>query len=124
MSVPILKHGGALIVTVQAALTDNDLTQLRSDLAERVGRFHSQGVVIDLSALDVIDSFAARTLGGIARITRLRGAETAVVGIQPDVAFAMMQLGLALENVSTALDLEEAFELIAARKSRISTDGP
>src|SRR5260370_25116501 len=107
MSVPILKRGGVLIVSVHATVTDHDLIQSKDDLAEKVGRFRSLGVVIDASALDVMDSFTTRTLGAIAQTTRLRGAETVIVGIQPDVAFAMMQLGLALDDVATALDLEE-----------------
>lgn len=123
MSVPILKQGGVLIVSVQA-VTDHDLIQLKDDLAEQVGRFHSLGVVIDVSALDVMDSFTTRTLGAIAQTTRLRGAETVIVGIQPDVAFAMMQLGLALDDVATALDLEEGVELLAARKRGSGDGGP
>src|ERR1700733_15110312 len=110
MPVPILKQGGVLIACIQAALTDKDLVQLKDDLSGRVGRFRSSGVVIDVSALDVVDSFAARTLRGIAQTTKLRGAETVIVGIQPDVAFAMVQLGLTLEDVLTALDLEEGLE--------------
>jgi len=94
------------------------------DLAEQVGRFNSLGVVIDVSALDVMDSFTTRTLGAIAQTTRLRGAETVIVGIQPDVAFAMMQLGLALDDVATALDLEEGVELLAARKRGSGDGGP
>ncbi len=123
MAVPILKQGGVLIVSVQA-VTDHDLIQLKDDLAEQVGRFHSLGVVIDVSALDVMDSFTTRTLGAIAQTTRLRGAETVIVGIQPDVAFAMMQLGLALDDVATALDLEEGVELLAARKRGSGDGGP
>ena len=107
MPVPILSQGDILIVSVQAALSDGDLLRLRDDLAERVGRSRARGVVIDVSALDVLDSFAARTLRGVAYTARLRGAQTVVVGIQPDVAFAMVQLGLTLEGVQTALDLEE-----------------
>jgi len=123
MAVPILKQGGVLIVSVQA-VTDHDLIQLKDDLAEQVGRFNSLGVVIDVSALDVMDSFTTRTLGAIAQTTRLRGAETVIVGIQPDVAFAMMQLGLALDDVATALDLEEGVELLAARKRGSGDGGP
>jgi len=115
MPVPILKQGNTLIVSVQAALTDRDLIDLKNDLAEKVGQFRSRGVIIDVSLLDVMDSFATRTLRGIAQTTKLRGAETVIVGIQPDVAFAMVQLGLALEGVATALDLDEGMELLAAR---------
>ncbi|HEX2715980.1 MAG TPA: STAS domain-containing protein [Candidatus Acidoferrales bacterium] len=107
MEVPILKQGEFLIATVQAALTDADLLQLRRALAEQVVRFRSRGVIVDLTALDVMDSFASRTLRDMAQIIRLRGAETVIVGIQPEVAFAMVQLGLKLEEVATALDLEE-----------------
>jgi rsbT antagonist protein RsbS len=115
MSIPILKQSGVLIVTMQEA-SDHDLVNLREELADKVGRFRSYGVVIDVSALVVMDSFATRTLDGIAHATRLRGAETVVVGIQPEVAFAMVQLGLSLNNVTTALDLEEGIEILAARQ--------
>ncbi len=107
MAVPILKQGDVLIASIQAALTDQDLVQLQNEFAAQVGRFRSRGVIIDVTALDVLDSFATRTLRSIAYTARLRGAQTVVVGIQPDVAFAMVQLGLSLEGVSTALDLEE-----------------
>jgi len=107
MHVPVLKQGDYLIASVQAALTDADLLQLRDDLADRVGQFRSRGVIIDVTVLDVIDSFATRTLRAVAHMVKLRGAETVIVGIQPDVAFAMVQLGLTLEGVGTALDLEE-----------------
>lgn len=107
MHVPVLKQGDYLIASIQAALSDADLVQLRDDLADRVGKFRSRGVIIDVTVLDVIDSFGTRTLRAIAHMLRLRGAETVIVGIQPDVAFAMVQLGLTLEGVGTALDLEE-----------------
>ena len=107
MAIPILKQGDVLIASLQADPTDNDLIQLKDELAERIGRLRSSGVVIDVSALDVMDSFATRTLRGIAQTTRLRGANTVIVGIQPDVAFAMVQLGLTLDGIVTALDLEE-----------------
>jgi rsbT antagonist protein RsbS len=107
VAVPILKQGHVLIASIQAALSDRDLVHLRDELSDQVGRFRSRGVIIDVTALDVLDSFATRTLRSIAYTARLRGAETVVVGIQPDVAFAMIQLGLSLEGVATALDLEE-----------------
>jgi rsbT antagonist protein RsbS len=112
MPVPILKQGRVLIASVQAALTDHDLLQLRDDLAAQVGRQRARGVVIDVTALDVMDSFATRTLRGIAETARLRGARTVIAGIQPDVAMAMVQLGLTLGLTPTALDLEEALELL------------
>jgi rsbT antagonist protein RsbS len=90
---------------------------LQDDLTNQVGRFRAAGVVIDVSALDVMDSFATRTLRGIAETTKLRGAETVIVGIQPDVAFAMIQLGLTLDGVATALDLDEGLALVTSRAS-------
>jgi rsbT antagonist protein RsbS len=114
LPVPILKQGDVLIASIQSALTDRDLLQLRDELAEKVGRLRARGVVIDVTALDVMDSFATRTLRGLAAATRLRGAETVVVGIQPDVAIALVELGLTLDGVATALDLEEGFEALAA----------
>jgi len=117
MQVPILKQGDVLIACIQAALSDKDLIRLRDDLADRVGQFRSSGVVIDVSALDVLDSFATRTLRGIAQMTKLRGAKTVIVGVQPEVAMAMVQLGLTLDDVLTALDLDEGLALIAARNA-------
>jgi rsbT antagonist protein RsbS len=112
MRVPILKQGEYLIASIQSALTDQDLMQLRDDLADQAGRFRSRGIIVDVTALDVMDSFACRTLRALAHILRLRGARTAIVGIQPEVAFAMVQLGLALGEVQTALDLEEGLVLL------------
>ena len=106
MEVPILKQGPYLIASIQSALSDADLVELRDGLVEQVGRLRSKGVIVDVTALDVMDSFATRTLRDIAFMIRLRGAETVIVGIQPDVAFTMVQLGLTLEGVPTALDLE------------------
>ena len=107
MDVPILKQGQFLIATIQAALSDEDLLQLRRSLVHQVVRFRSLGVIMDVTSMDVMDSFASRTLLEISRMIRLRGADTVIVGIQPDVAFAMVQLGLTLEDIPTALDLEE-----------------
>lgn len=112
MAVPILRQGDVFIASIQAALSDRDLAQLRDELAARVGHARARGVVIDVAALDVLDSFATRTIRAIAYTARLRGAETVVVGIQPEVAFAMVQLGLTLEGVATALDLEEGLALL------------
>ncbi len=112
MEVPILKQGDFLIATLQAALSDDDLTHLRDALVDRVGKARSRGVIVDVTALDVMDSFAARTLRGLTHMVKLRGAETVIVGIQPEVAFSMVQLGLTLEGVRTALDLEEGLTLL------------
>src|SRR5579863_8184016 len=91
---------------------------MRDALAEQVGRFRSRGVLVDVTALDVMDSFAARTLSDIANMIRLRGAETVIVGIQPEVAFSMVQLGLKLESVATALDLEEGLAFLNRKTAR------
>lgn len=115
MEVPILKQGDVLIATVQAALADADLLQFRAALIQQVVRCRSRGVIIDLTSLDVMDSFASRTLREIAQMIRLRGAATVIVGIQPDVAFAMVQLGLQLKDVISALDLEEGLACLGQR---------
>jgi rsbT antagonist protein RsbS len=112
MEVPILKQGPYLIATIQSALTDADLLQLRDSLVEQVGRYRSRGVIVDVTSLDVMDSFASRTIRDIAQMIKLRGAETVIVGIDPDVAFAMVRLGLNLEGVATTLDLEEGLALL------------
>ena len=113
--------------TVQAALTDSDTERLRYDLMERVSRFRAQGIIVDVTAIDVMDSFAARSLRTIAHMTRLRGAVTVIVGLQPEVAFAMVQLGLAFDDMNTALDLEEGLALLNRQlglgKSTIGRDG-
>jgi len=115
VQVPVLKQRDYLIASIQAALTDADLLQLRDALVEQVGRFRSRGVIVDVTALDVMYSFAARTLRDLAHMIRLRGAETVIVGIQPEVSFAMVQLGLTLEGVATALDLEEGLAFLDKR---------
>jgi rsbT antagonist protein RsbS len=112
VEVPILKQGEILIATVQAALTDSDLLQLRGALVEKVAKARARAIIIDLTAMDVMDSFASRTMREVAHMIRLRGAETVIVGIQPDVAFAMVQLGLSMGGVTTALDLEEGLEYL------------
>lgn len=120
MATPILKQGNVLIASLQPGLTDSDLVDLRVALAEQIGRTRALGVVIDVSALDVVDSFAARTLLIISRAARLRGAETVIVGIAPDVAFAMVQLGITLGEVLTALDLESGIaRLRMAQKGKL-----
>ncbi len=112
MKVPILKQGNILIATIQSALTDQDLISLKDNLSHQVIQHRSHGVVIDITELDVMDSFSTRTLRNIASILKLRGADTVIVGMQPDVAFAMVQLGLTLPNVKTARDLEEGLTLL------------
>jgi rsbT antagonist protein RsbS len=114
MNTPILKQGPYLIASLQAEQSDTDLLQLQEALVEQVGRFRSRGVIVDVTLLDVMDSFATRTLRNIAQAVSLRGAETVIVGIRPEIAFAMVQLGLdvRLSKVHTALDLEEALAVL------------
>ncbi|MDG3013757.1 STAS domain-containing protein [Speluncibacter jeojiensis] len=120
MPVPILKQGPYLIATVQDAFTDRDARRLQTDLMAQVGRYRSHGIVLDVTALDVMDSFAARTIQTIARSTRLLGADTVVVGLQPVVALAMVQLGLTLANLRTSLDLEQGLALLDGLRTRRS----
>jgi len=123
MAVPILKQGAYLIASVQSALTDADLLELRNALVQMVGRYRSRGVIVDVTAMDVMDSFASRTLRDITYMIRLRGAETVIVGIQPEVAFTMVQLGLTLEGVATALDLEEGLAFLDRGVKKIGGAG-
>ena len=120
MEVPILKQGPYLIATVQSALSDEDLLQLRDAIVQKVGQLRSRGVIVDVTALDVMDSFATRTFRDIAQMIRLRGAQTVIVGIQPEVAFTLVQLGMRLEGIATALDLEEGIAFLD-RKSKITS---
>ena len=126
MPVPILKQGQILIATVQNALSDSDTEAFRERLMQRVTEYRAQGIVVDVTAIDVLDSFAARSLQTVARMTSLRGAHTVIVGLQPEVAFSMVQLGIIFEDMDTALDLEEGLALLnrrlASRKS-IGRDG-
>jgi rsbT antagonist protein RsbS len=117
MNTPILKQGHYLIATLQPEQSDTDLLQLQDILVEQVGRFRSRGVILDVTLLDVMDSFATRTLRNIAQAVSLRGSETIIVGIRPEVAFAMVQLGLdtRFSGVQTALDLEEALAILNRR---------
>lgn len=115
---PILKLGETLIVSVQEALMDADLVGLRDELVAEVKKYRASCVIIDVTILDVLDSFAARTLRHIAQMTQLLGARTVIVGIQPDVAFAMVQLGLTLDGTETALDLEDALSRLNIKVGR------
>ena len=105
--VSILRQGSYLIASIHTALDDSQMLRFQRDLVERIGRDRARGVIIDVAALDVLDSFGSRTLRNIAEMARLRGAVTVIVGIQPDVAFAMVSLGMGTGTVATALDLEE-----------------
>ncbi len=123
MAVPILKQGTYLIASIQSAMTDSEALALQDDLMDQVSRYRSRGIIVDVTALDVMDSFAARSLRTIAHMTDLRGAVTVIVGIQAEVAFAMVQLGMSLEDVHTALDLEEGLAFLDQRTRMWGGDG-
>lgn len=114
----ILRQGTYLIASIHTALDDSQMVLFQQDLIEEIGRQRARGVIIDVAALDVLDSFGTRTLRDIAEIARLRGATTVIVGIQPDVAFAMVALGMDTGAVATALDLEEGLAFLDSRIPR------
>ena len=106
MFVSILRQGDFLIASIHAALDDAELVQFQEDLVDQIGRERAQGIVIDVAALDVLDSYGSKALRDLAHMARLRGAATVIVGIQPDVAFAVVRLGMDLD-IHSALDLEQ-----------------
>lgn len=118
--VPILVQGEFLIACVQASLTDSDLVVLRDRISAMVTERRSAGVVLDVAGLDVMDSFAVHTLQAMARMVALRGAATVIVDIRPDVAFAMVQWGLTLAPIATALDLDAGIEYLQQHSTRRS----
>jgi rsbT antagonist protein RsbS len=105
MFVSILRQGDFLIASIHAALDDSEMTRFQHDVVAQIGNHRAKGVIIDVGALDVLDSFGSRTLRNLVHMARLRGAETVIVGIRPDVAFAIVALGMQLD-ITTALDLE------------------
>ena len=118
--IPILKMGDCLLVTIQVDMHDRLATTLQEDLTERVAQTRARGVLIDISALDVVDSFIGRMLDNIAAMSRILDAHTVVVGMRPAVAITLVELGLSLKGVRTALNVELGMELI---RSSISSDG-
>jgi rsbT antagonist protein RsbS len=122
MSVAILRQHDYLIASIQSDLTDSEILAFRDDLADRVGECRARGVIVDVTALDVIDSFVARSLRSLAITARLRGAETVIVGIQPDVAIAMAHFDLNLAPLRTALDLDEALAILDRLRTEASNE--
>lgn len=114
LRVSVLARGDNLIASIHTALDDSQFVRFRHDLMDHIGRRHAHGVIVDVAALDVIDSFATHTLRGLGAAARLRGARTVVVGIRPAVALSMATWGLTLDPVHTALDLEEGIDLLTA----------
>ena len=110
--VPILKMGGYLLVTIQVDMHDRIALALQEDLTDRIVKTKAHGVLIDISALDVVDSFIGRMLGNIAAMARLLDAETVLVGMQPAVAITLVELGLSLKGIRTALNVEKGMDLL------------
>jgi rsbT antagonist protein RsbS len=123
MSVAIVRQGDLLIASIQSDLSDTEVVALRQELAELVGRHRLRGIVIDVGALEVIDSFVTRALRAIVLTARLRGAETVIVGIAPDVAIAMVQFRLNLEPLRVALDLDQALAMLHRQNRKGAEDG-
>ena len=121
--IPILKLRGLLLVTIQVDMHDRLATTLQDDLTERIVAARARGVLIDISALEIVDSFIGRTLGNIAAMSRVLDARTVVVGMQPAVAITLVELGLALPGVSTALNVEKGMALIGRALGRAEADG-
>jgi len=110
--IPILKQGALLLVSVQVDMHDQLALNLQDDLTERIVKDQSRGVLIDISALDMVDSFIGRVLDNIASMSRILDAETVVVGIQPAVAITLVELGITLPNIRTALNVESGIALL------------
>lgn len=113
--IPILKMGDALLVTIQVDMHDRLATALEEDLTNKIVAFGAKGVLIDISALEVVDSFIGRMLDNIAAVSRILDAETVVVGMRPAVAITLVELGLSLSGVKTALNVERGIGLIRGR---------
>jgi rsbT antagonist protein RsbS len=114
--IPILKLGSALLVTIQVDMHDRLATALQEDLTGRIVSARARGVLIDISALEIVDSFIGRMLDNIAAISRMLDAETVVVGMRPAVAITLVELGLSLSGVRTALNVERGMDLITRRQ--------
>lgn len=122
--IPILKMGGFLLVTIQVDMHDRLVTTLQDDLTTRIAETGAHGVLIDISTLDMVDSFIGRMIGNIASMSRVLDAETVVVGMRPAVAITLVELGLSLDGVRTALDVEKGMALLqAATKRRLGEAG-
>ena len=124
--IPILRMGEFLLVTIQVDMHDRLATVLSEDLANRISATRAKGVLIDISALDVVDSFIARMFGDIAQMARLMDAETALVGMQTSVAITLVEMGIPMTNVRTALNVEKGMTLLRAwrEEERADDDAP
>ena len=122
--IPILQMGRCLLVTIQVDLQDQTALGLQDDLSAKIAKTGATGVLIDISALEIVDSFIGRMLAGISGIARVLGAVTVVVGMQPAVAITLVELGLSLEGVRTALDVERGMKLLAEASTEQRLDDP
>lgn len=113
--IPILKMGDFLLVTIQVDLYDQLAENLESDLINTINKYSSKGVLIDISAVSIIDSFMGRILGNIAVMSKIMDAQTVVVGMQPAVAITLVELGLSLKGVISALNVEKGMDLLRAK---------
>ena len=120
--ITIFQIGDCLLLTIQVDLEDRMIMTLKDDLAERIARTHAKGVLIDISALDVVDSFIGRMLANISAIARILDAETVIVGMRPAVAITLVELGMSLQGVRTALDVDRGMDLIRRSASRDSSE--
>ncbi|WP_210462751.1 MULTISPECIES: STAS domain-containing protein [Rufibacter] len=120
--IPILKMGPFLLVTIQVDLYDRLALTLENDLINMVSKTEAKGVLIDISAVSIVDSFMGRILGNIASMSKIMDAATVVVGMQPAVAITLVELGLTLAGVHTALDVEQGMELLRNKIGQIDTD--
>ena len=116
--IPILRMGRLLLVTIQVDMQDQTAVALQEDLAEKIERTGARGVLIDISALEIVDSFIGRMLASISGIARVLDATTVVVGMQPAVAITLVELGLSLEGVKTALTVERGMQLLTEADPR------
>jgi rsbT antagonist protein RsbS len=121
--IPILRMGRSLIVTIQVDMHDRLALQLQDDLTARIVDTRARGVLIDISSLDMVDSFIGRMLANISGMARVLDAETVVVGMQPAVAITLVELGLSLPGIRTALDVEKGMALLAERIGPEGVDG-
>lgn len=122
--IPILKLGDALLVTIQVDMHDRLATALEEDLTNKIVAYSARGVLIDISSLEIVDSFIGRMLDNIAAVSRVLDAETVVVGMRPAVAITLVELGLSLAGVKTALNVERGMALIQRREEPIELDTP
>jgi rsbT antagonist protein RsbS len=113
--IPILRMGDFLLVTIQVDMHDELAMTLQDDLSERISKTSARGVLIDISALDMVDSFIGRMIGTISGLSKIMDADTVLVGMQPAVAITLVELGLTLPGVLTALDVERGMKLLRAR---------